>query len=127
MPSVRAAEPMDATPFLPPESARLGDLATAVQSCRGCPLWEGPEQAEFGDDAYVTNAVKPSSSGAGGRDFRVTRERGQLVASDLSPAVTATIHPSAVLRARSADRDELRASLVADLKVAAKALAKARG
>jgi len=35
-----------------------------------------------------------------GRDFRVSRQRGELVDSPLAPYVTATIHPSAILRQR---------------------------
>jgi DNA polymerase len=50
-----------------------------------------------------------------GRQFRVTKERGRPVESDLAPTVLATIHPSAVLRAD--DRDKEFTSLVADLKV----------
>jgi uracil-DNA glycosylase family protein len=34
-----------------------------------------------------------------GRSFRVTQERGRFVPSPLAPHVTATIHPSAILRA----------------------------
>jgi uracil-DNA glycosylase len=52
-----------------------------------------------------------------GRQFRVTRERGRPVESDLAPHVLATIHPSAVLR--SDDRDREFQGLVADLKVVA--------
>jgi uracil-DNA glycosylase len=53
-----------------------------------------------------------------GSKFRLTQERGRPVESDLAPFVTATIHPSAILRApddaarqreRSAFRDDLRA------------------
>jgi len=33
-----------------------------------------------------------------GKDFRVTKSRGELVDSPLAPYVTATIHPSAILR-----------------------------
>jgi DNA polymerase len=33
-----------------------------------------------------------------GRGFRVTEERGRFVPSALAPYVTATIHPSALLR-----------------------------
>lgn len=36
-----------------------------------------------------------------GRQFRVTKERGTWVESDLADFVTATIHPSAILRQRS--------------------------
>ena len=35
-----------------------------------------------------------------GRDFRVSRQRGDIVESPLAPYVTATIHPSAILRQR---------------------------
>ena len=56
-----------------------------------------------------------------GTAFRVTRQHGEVLASDLGPAL-GTIHPSAVLRAQDDARDELLAQLVADLKVAAAAL-----
>ena len=52
-----------------------------------------------------------------GRQFRVTRERGQPVDSDLATNVIATIHPSAVLRAD--DRDQEFRGLVDDLRVVA--------
>lgn len=55
-----------------------------------------------------------------GRDFRVTRQRGELLESELAELVLATIHPSAVLRAD--DYDEALGGLVADLRVAAAAL-----
>src|SRR5688500_10117072 len=35
-----------------------------------------------------------------GRDFKVTKQRGQLVDSDLAQLVTATVHPSSILRER---------------------------
>jgi uracil-DNA glycosylase len=54
-----------------------------------------------------------------GRSFRVTRERGQPVDSDLAPHVVATIHPSAILRADAANRELERAAFVDDLKVVA--------
>jgi DNA polymerase len=56
-----------------------------------------------------------------GRDFRVTRSRGTAIDSDLAELVTATIHPSAVLRGE--DRDRLFAGLVDDLRIVADALA----
>jgi uracil-DNA glycosylase family protein len=53
-----------------------------------------------------------------GRQFRVTKQRGELVDSPLAEFVTATIHPSAILRAE--DRDAEYAGFVDDLnKVAA--------
>jgi uracil-DNA glycosylase len=58
-----------------------------------------------------------------GASFRVTKERGQPIDSDLAPLVTATIHPSAILRApdeaaRRAERD----AFAADLRLVADAL-----
>ena len=38
-----------------------------------------------------------------GTSVRVTRDRGRPLESDLAPLVVATIHPSAILRARGAD------------------------
>jgi len=59
-----------------------------------------------------------------GRQFRVTRERGRFVESPLAPRVTATVHPSSILRAGD---DEGRAlameDFVADLRVVAQELA----
>jgi uracil-DNA glycosylase len=210
------AEPMDATPFLPPPGASREELGRAAQDCRGCPLWRGPKRAVLGegpldarvvlvgeqpgdredvegrpfvgpagreldrvleaagidrDDAYVTNAVKhfkfkqrgkrrihdkptytevgaclpwlereldllepravvalgaTAAQGLLGRDFRVTRQHGELVESELAPVVTATIHPSAILRARSDDdRRDLRSMMASDLAVVARELERA--
>jgi DNA polymerase len=57
-----------------------------------------------------------------GPEFRVTRDRGKPMASDLAPLVMATAHPSAVLRAPDAGaREDAFRSLVADLQRAADA------
>ena len=55
-----------------------------------------------------------------GRSFRVTQHRGTPIESDLAELVTATIHPSAVLRAE--DREAMFAGLVDDLRVVARAV-----
>jgi len=34
-----------------------------------------------------------------GKSFRVTKERGRLIESNLAPAIVATVHPSSILRA----------------------------
>jgi uracil-DNA glycosylase family protein len=58
-----------------------------------------------------------------GRQFRVTKERGTWVESPLAPHVTATIHPSSILRQRTdEDRHSEMASFVEDLKLVARAL-----
>ena len=55
-----------------------------------------------------------------GRDFRVTKQRGELVDSDLAENVIATVHPSSILRADDETREMEYRELVGDLeKVAA--------
>ena len=58
-----------------------------------------------------------------GSSFRVTRHRGELLDSDLAPIVSATIHPSAILRAPDdTARSEERAAFAEDLRAVAQAL-----
>jgi len=59
-----------------------------------------------------------------GRNFKVTQQRGVFVPSPLAPLVTATVHPSSILRAPDDEtRRAERARFVADLKRVAAALA----
>jgi uracil-DNA glycosylase family protein len=58
-----------------------------------------------------------------GRDFRVTRHRGEVLESDFAEHVVPTIHPSAVLRQQDEDsRAAEFAAFVDDLRVVAKLL-----
>ena len=57
-----------------------------------------------------------------GRQFRVTQWRGKLLESDLAEAVTATVHPSSILRGEPTEREQNLKAFVADLKVVAKLL-----
>ena len=54
-----------------------------------------------------------------GREFRVTQHRGELLESELAEAVTATVHPSSILRGEPAEREQNFAAFVDDLKVVA--------
>ena len=54
------------------------------------------------------------------RQFRVTRERGRLVESDLAEHVIATVHPSSILRSDPETREQEYAAFVEDLKVVAR-------
>jgi uracil-DNA glycosylase family protein len=61
-----------------------------------------------------------------GSSFKVTQHRGELLDSDLAPIVSATIHPSAILRQRDdASRAAEREAFARDLRVVAEALAAA--
>jgi uracil-DNA glycosylase len=58
-----------------------------------------------------------------GSAFKVTQHRGELLDSDLAPIVSATIHPSAILRGPDdATRQEEREAFAEDLRVVAQAL-----
>jgi uracil-DNA glycosylase family protein len=58
-----------------------------------------------------------------GSSFKVTQQRGELLDSDLAPIVSATIHPSAILRQRDeASRLREREAFARDLRVVDEAL-----
>jgi uracil-DNA glycosylase len=58
-----------------------------------------------------------------GSSFRVTQHRGDLLDSDLAPIVSATIHPSSILRQPDEEsRVEEREAFAADLRVVVRAL-----
>jgi len=63
-----------------------------------------------------------------GKTFRVSRQRGEFVASSLAPHVMATVHPSSILRAPDDEsrREEMR-RFVEDLKKVSSALAPTAG
>jgi DNA polymerase len=54
-----------------------------------------------------------------GRQFRVTQHRGELLESDLAEAVTATVHPSSILRGEPEERETNFSAFVDDLRVIA--------
>jgi uracil-DNA glycosylase family protein len=57
-----------------------------------------------------------------GKDFRVTKARGTWVRSPHAPLVTATVHPSSILRAPEDTREAERALFVRDLTAVASEL-----
>lgn len=62
-----------------------------------------------------------------GRDFRVTKSRGQVMTTEWAPWTIATIHPSALLRIPDrALKENTMAEFESDLKLVAKHLAKLR-
>jgi DNA polymerase len=61
-----------------------------------------------------------------GSGFRVTRQRGEFVDSELAPLATATVHPSSILRAPDDEaRERGYRDFVADLRAIASALEEA--
>lgn len=82
------------------------------------------------------NVVKPevvvllgatAAQGMLGSQFRVTKQRGQWIESNIAPMVMATVHPSSILRAPDDDsRHEEMRKFIADLKTVANQMQKRR-
>jgi uracil-DNA glycosylase family protein len=87
-----------------------------------CRPWLEAELERIGPELIVCLGATAAQA-LFGRSFRVTRERGHFLPTDLGPPALATIHPSAVLRAPDdAARAEAYRGLVDDLAVAARQL-----
>jgi uracil-DNA glycosylase len=92
--------------------------AAEVTACR---QWLDGELDAVAPEVLVALGAT-AAQGLLGSSFRVTKERGVSVESDLVPNVLATVHPSSILRAPDeAARREAYTAFVDDLK-AAKAL-----
>jgi uracil-DNA glycosylase len=91
-----------------------------------CRPWLEAELAEVRPDALVLLGATAAKALLGA-SFRVSRQRGELLDSELAPIVSATIHPSAILRAPDdASRAAERKAFARDLGNVAEALAKRR-
>jgi uracil-DNA glycosylase len=87
-----------------------------------CSPWLDEELRVVGPEALVLLGATAAKA-LMGNSFRLTKHRGELLDSDLAPIVTATIHPSAILRQRDgASRSMEREAFADDLRVVAKAL-----
>jgi len=87
--------------------------STEIEACRP---WIEAEIAAVKPRAIVCLGATAAQSLLG-KDFRVTRQRGEFLESPLAPLVMATVHPSSILRAPDEDtrRTEMR-RFVDDLK-----------
>jgi uracil-DNA glycosylase family protein len=73
-----------------------------MEQIRACTPWLEAELARVGPEALVLLGATAAQAFLG-RSFRVTQQRGTFVESPLAPLVSATIHPSSILRT---DTDE---------------------
>jgi uracil-DNA glycosylase len=88
-----------------------------------CSPWLEEELRVVGPEAVVLLGATAAKA-LMGSSFRLTKHRGELLDSELAPIVTATIHPSAILRQQDdASRSAEREAFAEDLRVVAKALA----
>ena len=87
-----------------------------------CKPWLEEELRVVGPEALVLLGATAAKA-IMGSSFRLTQHRGEALESDLAPLVTATVHPSSILRQDDdASRIEAREAFAEDLRVVAKAL-----
>jgi DNA polymerase len=89
-----------------------------------CTPWLEEELKAVGPEAVVLLGATAAKALLGS-SFRVTRHRGELLDSELARLVSATIHPSAILRAPDdAARTAERKAFASDLRAVAEALSR---
>jgi uracil-DNA glycosylase len=87
-----------------------------------CMPWLQEELRVVGPEALVLLGATAAKA-LMGSSFRLTQHRGELLDLELAPIVTATIHPSAILRQQDdASRSAEREAFAEDLRVVAQAL-----
>jgi uracil-DNA glycosylase family protein len=88
-----------------------------------CRPWLDAELGEVKPEALIMLGATAAKALLGS-SFRVSRQRGELLDSQLAPIVSATIHPSAILRAEDDESRLLeRRMFTEDLRTVAKSLA----
>jgi uracil-DNA glycosylase len=87
-----------------PGKRRLHDKPNAYE-VTACKPWLEAEIANV-KPKIVVCLGSTAAQGLLGKDFRVTRQRGEFFPSDLAPFLTATVHPSSILRAADAGARE---------------------
>jgi len=92
---------------------------TEVAACRP---WLDAELAAVAPEVVVLLGATAAQAVLGPA-FRVSRDRGRFVESQLEPRVLATVHPSSILRGPAEERDTALQGLVDDLAVVAASLA----
>jgi uracil-DNA glycosylase len=83
--------------WVPRGTRRIHSKPSAVE-IEACFPWLEAEIAAVGPRIIVALGATAAQA-LFGRAFRVTRDRGRLVPSNLAPFALATVHPSALLRA----------------------------
>lgn len=99
--------------FLPRGKQRLHQRATADQ-IRACKPWVAAELAAIAPRVVVCLGATAALSLIGSR-FRITQQRGIVLATPWAPHLLATHHPAAILRVDPADRPRYEQDLRTDL------------
>jgi uracil-DNA glycosylase family protein len=102
-----------------PRGKRRVHKTPAQREIEACRQWLEAE-TQLVQPALIVCLGATAAKAVLGAAFRVTRDHGRCVASNLGPPALATTHPSAVLRTLEHDERELAyGALVADLQAAA--------
>jgi uracil-DNA glycosylase len=110
-----------------PRGKRRLHAKPSSREIAACRPWLEAEIEALGPRVIVCLGATAAQSLLG-PSFRITRQRGEILASDWAPALVATYHPSAILRAPDpAEREALRSLFAGDLKLAGKELQNGRG
>jgi uracil-DNA glycosylase len=89
---------------------------------KACRPWLDAELGLLEPEALIVMGATAAQALLGA-SFKVTKERGKLLETELAPIVVATIHPSAILRERDDEARHLqREAFTSDIHVAAEAL-----
>jgi DNA polymerase len=98
----------------PSGKRRLHDKPNAYE-VSACKPWLEAEIANV-KPKIVVCLGSTAAQGLLGKDFRVTRQRGEFFTADFAPLITATVHPSSILRAADdASRQQEMAAFIRDL------------
>jgi uracil-DNA glycosylase family protein len=105
-----------------PRGKRRIHKKPSAEQIRACMPWLEAELSRVGPEVLVLLGATAAQAILG-RSFRVTQQRGEFIESPLAPLVTATIHPSAILRTDTdEERQEAFDGFVRDLRIVARAL-----
>ncbi|MGE3180259.1 MAG: UdgX family uracil-DNA binding protein [Phycisphaerae bacterium] len=101
-----------------PQGKRRLHAKPKVGHVRACRPWLEAEIAEVKPEVILCLGATAAQALLGS-GFRVTKDGGKLIRDQSwAPNVIATIHPSAILRARDEDKDSMFAELVAAMELA---------
>jgi uracil-DNA glycosylase family protein len=101
--------------FVPIERGRRLHKKPNAAEIRACNPWL-QEEIRLVRPRVIVALGATAAQALLGKQFRVTRDRGKPIPSELAEAIVATVHPSAILRAPGDAREEARREFIADLR-----------
>jgi DNA polymerase len=107
-----------------PRGKRRIHKKPSAEQIRACRPWLDSEIEQVKPKVIVCLGATAAQALLGPK-FRVTQQRGELIDTEVGPLVTATVHPSSILRIdEEAERQVAMEALVADLARVAEAMSR---